>query len=266
MLYFVSTPIGNLKDISYRAVEVLSSVDVIACEDTRTSLKLLNRYEIKKKLVAYHKFNEKEECEKLIAMLNDGLNVAVISDAGTPLVSDPGNLLSEELTERHIPYTVVPGATAFTSALVLSGLSTSAFSFIGFLPEKKKDAEKLLTPYKDLPSTLIFYSAPHDLKQTLSVLFANLGDRKVAIVKEITKIHESVEHTTLATGTAEEEPRGEYVIVVEGGILKENPLNSLSIEEQIALYVADGLSKMDAVKKVAKERGLKKSEVYKYTI
>lgn len=266
MLYFVSTPIGNLKDISFRAIEVLSDADVIACEDTRTSLKLLNRYDIKKKLVAYHKFNEKEECEKIIAMLGEGLNVAVISDAGTPLVSDPGNVLTEELTNRGIPYTVIPGATAFTSALVLSGLPTSAFSFIGFIPDKKKDAEKLLEPYKNLPSTLIFYSAPHDLKKTLSILNDNLGDRRASIVKEITKLHESVEHTTLAQGTAEDEPRGEYVIVVEGGEVKENPLNALPVEEQIALYVADGLSKMDAVKKVAKERGLKKSEVYKYTI
>ena len=266
MLYFVSTPIGNLKDISFRAIEVLMSVDVIACEDTRTSLKLLNHYKIKKKLVAYHKFNEKEECEKLIDMLSDGLNVAVISDAGTPLISDPGNILSDELTKKQIPYTVIPGATAFTSALVLSGLSTSFFSFIGFLPERKKDAEKFLIPYKNLPSTLIFYSAPHDLKQTISILYNSLENRKISIVKEITKIHESVEHTTLAIGTTEEEPRGEYVIVVEGGIMKENPLNALSIEEQIALYISDGLSKMDAVKKVAKERGIKKSEVYKYTI
>ena len=153
MLYFVSTPIGNLKDISYRAVEVLSSVDVIACEDTRTSHKLLNRYDIKKRLVAYHKFNEKTECEKIIAMIEDGLNVAVISDAGTPLVSDPGNALAKELHARGIAYTVVPGATAFTSALLLSGLDSDRFSFIGFLPEKKNEAEKLLEPYINLPST-----------------------------------------------------------------------------------------------------------------
>ena len=266
MLYFVSTPIGNLKDISYRAVETLSSVDVIACEDTRTSLKLLNRYDIKKRLVAYHKFNEQTECEKIISMLEEGLNVAVISDAGTPLVSDPGNVLAKELHARGISYTVVPGATAFTSALLLSGMNSDRFSFIGFLPEKKNDAEKLLTPYVNLPSTLIFYSAPHDLKKTLSRLYEILGDREAAIVKEITKIHENVERIRLSQGTAEEEPRGEYVIVVEGGEQKENPLNALSIEKQIELYVADGLSKMEAVKKVAKERGLKKSDVYKYTI
>lgn len=266
MLYFVSTPIGNLKDISYRAVEVLSSVDVIACEDTRTSLKLLNRYDIKKRLVAYHKFNEKTECEKIIAMIEDGLNVAVISDAGTPLVSDPGNALAKELHARGIAYTVVPGATAFTSALLLSGLDSDRFSFIGFLPEKKNEAEKLLAPYINLPSTLIFYSAPHDLKKTISRLCEILGDREAAIVKEITKIHESVERIKLSQGTSEEEPRGEYVIVVEGGKTQANPLNTLSIEEQIDLYVADGLTKMEAVKKVAKERGLKKSEVYKYTI
>ena len=258
MLYFVATPIGNLQDMSLRAIETLKSVDVIACEDTRTSLKLLNKYDIKKRLVAYHKFNEKSECEKIIAMLGEGLDVAVISDAG--------NVLTEELSLKGIPYTVVPGATAFASALVLSGLSTDRFSFVGFLPEKKGDAEKLLAAYKNLPSTLIFYSAPHDLKKTISRLYETLGDRDAAIVKEITKIHENVERIKLSEGTKEEEPRGEYVIVVEGGKAEENPLNSLSVEEQINLYIADGLSKMDAVKKVAKERGLKKSDVYKYTI
>lgn len=266
MLYFVATPIGNLQDMSLRAIETLKSVDVIACEDTRTSLKLLNKYDIKKRLVAYHKFNEKSECEKIIAMLGEGLDVAVISDAGMPLVSDPGNVLTEELSLKGIPYTVVPGATAFASALVLSGLSTDRFSFVGFLPEKKGDAEKLLAAYKNLPSTLIFYSAPHDLKKTISRLYETLGDRDAAIVKEITKIHENVERIKLSEGTKEEEPRGEYVIVVEGGKAEENPLNSLSVEEHINLYIADGLSKMDAVKKVAKERGLKKSDVYKYTI
>lgn len=264
MLYFVSTPIGNLKDISYRAIETLNAADVIACEDTRTTLKLLNRYDIKKRLIAYHKFNEKSECEKIIAMAEEGLNVAVVSDAGTPLVSDPGNELSRELTRRGIKYTVVPGATAFTSALVLSGLDADRFSFIGFLPEKKSEAEKLLEPYKNLPSTLIFYSAPHDLKKTITRLYEILGEREAAVVKEITKIHERVERIKLSQGTTEEEPRGEYVVVVEGGKPRENPLNALPIESQVEAYIADGLSKMDAIKKVAKERGLKKSDVYGY--
>ena len=266
MLYFVSTPIGNLKDISYRAIEVLQSADVIACEDTRTSLKLLNAYDIKKRLIAYHKFNEKEESGKIIDLLKQGLNVAVITDAGTPLVSDPGWVLTEELIKADVEFTCVPGATAFTPALILSGMDASRFSFIGFLPEKKKDAEKLLAPYKDLPSTLIFYSAPHDLKKSITVLYEILGDRRAAAVKEITKLHERVERFNLSQGVTEENPRGEYVIVVEGGTQKQDPLNLLPVEEQIDLYISDGLSKMDAIKKVAKERGLKKSEIYKYTI
>lgn len=266
MLYLVSTPIGNLKDLSQRAVEVLSSVDVIACEDTRTSLKLLNAYGIKKRLVAYHKFNEKEESGKIIALLRDGLDVALITDAGTPLVSDPGNVLTRELIEEGLEFTTVPGATAFTSALLLSGMDSSRFSFVGFLPEKKKDVEKLLKAYVNLPSTLIFYSAPHDLKKTIELLGEFLGNRRAATVKEITKLHERVERFNLLDGYPDENPRGEYVIVVEGGVEEQNPLNTLSVEDQIAVYEADGLSKMDAVKKVAKERGLKKSDVYKYTI
>ena len=170
MLYFVSTPVGNLKDITLRALEVLKSVDLIACEDTRTSLKLLNHYEIKKPLVSYHKFNERVAGEKLIDELKSGKNVAVISDAGTPIISDPGNVLCKMLIENDLEYTVIPGATAFVPALMLSGLDASKFSFIGFLPEKKKDVEEILSKYKNLDSTLIFYCAPHDIKKTVDVL------------------------------------------------------------------------------------------------
>ena len=267
MLYFVSTPIGNLKDISYRAVEVLSSVDVIACEDTRTSLKLLNRYDIKKRLVAYHKFNEKTECEKIIAMIEDGLNVAVISDAGTPLVSDPGNALAKELHARGIPYTVVPGATAFTSALLLSGLDSDRFSFIGFLPEKKNEAEKLLEPYINLPSTLIFYSAPHDLKKTISRLYEILGDREAAIVKEITKIHEEVIRTTLCAAAekyADGGLKGEIVLIIAGA--KPEEKEQMAVEqavEEAKKFIASGDSASEAAKKAAKLSGHKKGDIYK---
>ena len=267
MLYFVSTPIGNLKDISYRAVEVLSSADVIACEDTRTSLKLLNRYDIKKRLVAYHKFNEKTECEKIIAMIEEGLNVAVISDAGTPLVSDPGNALAEELHARGIPYTVVPGATAFTSALVLSGLDSDRFSFIGFLPEKKNEAEKLLAPYINLPSTLIFYSAPHDLKKTISRLCEILGDREAAIVKEITKIHEEVIRTTLCAAAekyADGGLKGEIVLIIAGA--KPEEKEQMTVEqavEEAKKFIASGDSASEAAKKAAKLSGHKKGDIYK---
>jgi 16S rRNA (cytidine1402-2'-O)-methyltransferase len=266
MLYFVSTPVGNLKDISLRALEVLKEVDLIACEDTRTSLKLLNHYEIKKQLVSYHKFNERASGERLIADLKSGKNIAVISDAGSPVISDPGNVLTQMLTEEGIEYTVVPGATAFVPALILSGMDVQRFAFIGFIPEKKKDREELLNKYKNLDMTLIFYCAPHDLKKTIESLYECLGDRKAAAVKEITKLHESVERFNLSEGVKEENPRGEYVLIVGGGAGEENPNLSLSIEEHINLYIKQGMGKMDAVKAVAKERKLPKSEIYKYTI
>ena len=192
MLYLVSTPVGNLKDMSLRALEVLKDVDIIACEDTRTSLKLLNHYEIKKPLVSYHKFNEKVAGEKLLAELNAGKNIALITDAGTPVISDPGNILCKMLVESGVEYTVIPGATAFVPALLLSGMDAARFSFIGFLPEKKKDVEELLAGYKHLNSTLIFYCAPHDVKKTVETLHTYLGDRNACAVKEITKLHEKV--------------------------------------------------------------------------
>lgn len=263
MFYFVSTPIGNLGDISLRALEVLKSADVIACEDTRTSLKLLNRYEIKKQLIAYHKFNEISAAERLIAIHSEGKDVAVITDAGTPVISDPGNVLTKMLAERNIPFTAIPGATAFTPALILSGINASRFCFVGFLPEKKGDAAKLLKDYASLPATLVFYSAPHDLKRTVSYLYDSLGDRNAAAVKEITKLHEGVERFRLADGVKEEEPRGEYVIVVEGGEGVKASKSQLSVEEHLKKYLADGMRKTDAVKAVAKERGLPRSEVYK---
>ena len=190
MLYLVSTPVGNLKDISLRALEVLKYVDMIACEDTRPSLKLLNHYEIKKPLVAYHKFNEKVASEKLLTELKAGKNIALITDAGTPVISDPGNILCKVLVENGVEYTVIPGATAFVPALILSGMEASRFSFIGFLPEKKKDIEELLSPYKHLNSTLIFYCAPHDVKKVAETLYSYLGERNACAVKEITKLHE----------------------------------------------------------------------------
>ena len=266
MLYFVSTPVGNLKDMTFRALEVLKSVDLIACEDTRTSLKLLNHYEIKKPLVSYHKFNEKVAGEKLIEELKSGKNVAVISDAGTPVISDPGNVLCKLLIENDLEYTVIPGATAFVPALILSGMDSSKFSFIGFLPEKKKEVERILSKYKNLDSTLIFYCAPHDIKKTVEVLGLNLGDRKAVAVKEITKLHERAIRFNLLQGYPEENPKGEFVILVEGAKEEENPNLSLSIKEHINLYISQGMSNMDAVKLVAKERKLPKSEVYKHSL
>lgn len=264
MLYFVATPIGNLKDISYRAIETLKSVDAIACEDTRRSLTLLSAYDIKKPLFSYHKFNEKEAGEKIIERLKNGENIAVISDAGMPVISDPGGTLINLLKENNLEYTVVPGASACLSALVLSGLSGERFCFLGFLPEKKTERESLLVEYSEIDATLIFYCAPHDVEKDVSTLYAVLGDRKAVAVREITKIHESTETFNLKDGYTGN-VKGEFVILVEGAD-KKAFFSDLSEEEHINKYLEQGMDKKEAIKKVAKERGVSKSSLYKYTI
>ncbi len=264
MLYFVGTPIGNLKDISFRAISVLKEVDEIACEDTRHSLGLLNAYQIKKPLVSYHKFNEKEAGEKIIEKLKSGKNIAVITDAGMPVISDPGNVLVEMLVENNLEFTVVPGACAFVSALLLSGLDSSKFCFLGFLPTKSTERKDFLQKYKNLDMTLIFYSAPHDIKKDIQTIYEVFGDRRAVAVKEITKMHESAHRFSLAEGI-EGEPKGEFVLLVEGGII-ENENLKLSEKEHIELYISQGMDKKQALKQVAKERGVSKSSLYKYTV
>lgn len=264
MLYFVGTPIGNLKDISLRAIETLKSVDEIACEDTRHSLGLLNAYDIKKPLTAYHKFNEREAGEKIIEKLKSGKNIAVITDAGMPVVSDPGNILAEMLIDEGLEFTVVPGACAFVSALVLSGLDSGRFCFLGFMPTKTSERKEFLEKYKNLDVTLIFYCAPHDIKKDIESVYEVFGDRRAVAVKEITKLFECAEHFNLKDNICGE-PKGEYVLLVEGGA-KENENLKLSEKEHIELYLSQGLEKKEALKKVAKERGVSKSSLYKYTI
>ncbi len=265
MLYIVGTPIGNLKDITLRALETLQNADVVACEDTRRTLTLLNAYRIRKPLISYHKFNERESGEKIVAMLTEGKNVALVSDAGMPVVSDPGGVLIGMLLEKGLPYTVIPGPTAFVSALTLGGLDASRFCFLGFLPEKKAEKEKLLANVKDLTATLVFYCAPHDLRRTVSFLYEALGERKAVAVREITKIHESREAFLLSENFAGE-PKGEYVLLVEGAKERENPLNALSEKEHIEHYLAQGMNKKDALKAVAKDRNVPKSSLYKFTV
>ncbi len=266
MLYFVATPIGNLNDISLRALETLKSVDVIACEDTRHSIKLLNAFDIKKPLISYHKFNEKQKAEEIISLLKEGKSVAVISDAGTPVISDPGNVLTKLLSENEIEYTVIPGATAFVSALILSGLDASRFTFIGFLPEKNKDRMELLKSYKNNRETLIFYSAPHDVNGDIKSLFEAFGNRRAAAVKEITKLYETVYRFNLE-GFQIDEPKGEFVLLVEGRAESEaDDFNGLTEKEHIDLYIKRGLSKKEAIKTVAEIRGVSKNSLYKYTI
>ena len=264
MLYFVGTPIGNLKDISLRALEVLREVDEIACEDTRHSRALLNAYDIKKPLVSYHKYNERESGEKLIEKLKAGKKVALITDAGMPVISDPGNILVKMLVDNGLEFTVIPGASAFVCALVLSGLDSSRFCFLGFLPQKNKERKEFLQKYSELDLTLIFYSAPHDVNKDLESIYSVFGDRRAVAVREITKLYESVERFDLKDGL-QKEPRGEYVILVEGGRAKNENLE-LSEEEHVKLYLEKGFDKKQAIKQVAKERGVSKSSLYKYTV
>ena len=260
MLYIVGTPIGNLGELNFRAVEVLNSVDYIACEDTRTSSVLLKHYEISKPLVAYHKFNEKSMLTKIVNDLKKDKNIALISDAGMPVINDPGNLLVNELIKEDLQYTVVSGPSAFVNAFVLSGYSFP-FTFVGFLPNKKSDCKKMLAEYKNASNTLIFYLAPHDIAQTFALLKDNLGDREVCVVRELTKKFESVNFTTLQKGYDGVE-KGEFVLVVKGKE-SENPLNTLSIQEHFDHYKTQGLNKNDAIKQVAHDRKLKKDVVYK---
>ena len=264
MLYFVATPIGNLQDITARAIETLKSVDAIACEDTRRTLGLLNAFGVKKPLFSYHKFNENEVGEKIIARLKAGENIAVVSDAGMPVISDPGSVLVNKLIEKDLEFTVIPGACACVSALVLSGLPAARFCFLGFLPEKENARKEFLKKYEKLDLTLIFYSAPHDVVKDVKSIFAAYGDRRAVAVKEITKIHENVQRFDLKEGLTGE-IKGEYVILVEGATTSAER-TTLSEKEQIEKYVAEGMDKKDAVKRVAKERGVTKSSLYKYTI
>ena len=265
MVYFVATPIGNLQDISFRAIETLKSVDVIFCEDTRHTIKLLNAYEIKKPLQACHKFNEREASEKIIQAVRNGQNVAIVSDAGTPVVSDPGNIVCQTLKEAGVNYTVIPGACAFVSALILSALPADRFAFIGFLPDKTGEKKAVLEKYKDSDLTLLFHCAVQDLDKNIQAMYEVFGERKAAAVREITKLHEESVSFSLSQGYTGEK-RGEFVLVVEGAKEGESPLNALSEQEHIRHYMSAGLDKKEALKRAAKDRGVSKSDLYKYSI
>ena len=265
MIYFVATPIGNLKDISLRALDTLRAVDEIYCEDTRHTLKLLNAYEIKKPLIACHKFNEREAAEKIIASSRAGREVAIVSDAGMPVISDPGSVVCSALKEAGEKYTVIPGANAFLSALVLSALPADRFAFIGFLPDKEGERKKVLERYKDCDLTLCFHVAPQDVDRHISSMYAVFGDRRACAVREITKLHEEAVPFTLKEGLAGDK-RGEYVLVVEGAAEVENPLNALSEREHILYYIARGMDKKEALKAAARDRGVSKSELYKFGV
>ena len=265
MVTFIATPIGNLKDITLRALEGLKEADVIFCEDTRHTLKLLNAYDIKKPLRACHKFNEREAAEKIIEAAKKGERVAVVSDAGTPVVSDPGNAVCQALREAGVPYTLLPGACAFIAALVLSALPADRFAFVGFLPDKQSEKKSVLEKYKDVDFTLAFHSAPQDVDKDIKAMYEVFGDRNAAAVREITKIHEETVRFRLSEGL-DGEKRGEYVLLVEGAKAGECPLNALSEKEHIQHYMAAGLDKKEALKRAAKDRGVSKSELYPFSV
>ncbi|MBR2970560.1 MAG: 16S rRNA (cytidine(1402)-2'-O)-methyltransferase [Clostridia bacterium] len=263
MLYIVGTPIGNIKEITLRAIEVLNAVDFIAAEDTRRTAILLNEYDIKKPMISYQKFNERASAQKLIEILGEGKDVALVSDAGMPLISDPGQLLTQELIKNNLAYTVVGGPCALIDALLLSGLDASRFCMLGFLPEKKSDRDKLLTGYSDVKCTLIFYSSVHNVDKDLGYLYDAYGSRSVAVVREISKLYEEVVRGKLGD-VLEFVRKGEFVLVVEGA--PERDYSELSVLEHYEMYVRNGLSKKDAIKKVASDRNVSKSEIYQIVV
>lgn len=274
-LYLVPTPIGNLKDITLRALEVLKQVDLIAAEDTRQSLKLLNHFNIKKPLISYHKHNEQGKSENLIDKLKEGKNIALVSDAGTPGISDPGAVIVSKCIEENIDFEVLTGANAVTTALVYSGMDTTKFIFRGFISRDNKERKNMMEELKNRKETLIFYEAPHRLKNTLEFLKSNLGNRKISICRELTKMHEEILRLNLSEAIdyyEDKTVKGELVLVVEGKDEKEimdeemSEWKDLGIDEHIKMYIEGGLNKKEAIKKVAKDRNLPKSEIYKYSI
>ena len=274
-LYLVATPIGNLADISERAIKVLSEADFIAAEDTRNSLKLLSALGIKNELVSYHEHNKKASGERLLARLLAGESCALITDAGMPAISDPGEDIVALCTEAGITVSVIPGACAAVSALSVSGLGTRRFAFEGFLSANKSERKRQLEKVKNDDRTLIFYEAPHKLRATVSDMAEVFGEmRKISFCRELTKLNEEIKRTTLGEAVAfysANEPRGEYVLIVEGfvgEVIDEGvqQMLSLSPEEHVAKYEAEGMARMDAIKRAAKDRGMSKSELYKFAI
>ncbi|WP_288480675.1 16S rRNA (cytidine(1402)-2'-O)-methyltransferase [uncultured Clostridium sp.] len=273
-LYLVPTPIGNLKDITLRALEILKEADVIAAEDTRQTLKLLNHFDIKKTLISYHMHNEQGKSEEIINRLKNGDKIALVSDAGMPGISDPGSIIIKKCVEDGIEFEVLPGATAFATALIYSALDSSAFAFRGFISRENKERNKLIEEIKEMKETLIFYEAPHRLISTLTFLQESLGNREMAACRELTKLHEEIKRGRISEVKEhflENQPRGEFVLVVSGKTEEEfekekmEEWEHLTIEDHIRKYINDGFSKKDAIKMVAKDRKEPKSVIYKYS-
>ena len=271
-LYLCATPIGNLGDITERVLRTLREVDLIAAEDTRNTLRLLNHFEIKKPLTSYHEYNKYDKADELIAKLRRGATIALVTDAGTPAISDPGEVIAAKCIEQGIRVTSLPGACALITALTMSGMSARRFCFEGFLPTDKKERRHILTQLQTEERTTILYEAPHHLRATLQELRDNLGDRKITLCRELTKRFEEALPTTLEGAIAhysENEPRGEYVLVLAGADRaqleeeRRRSFDEMSLEEHMEMYTAQGLSRKEAMKKVAADRGVSKRDIYK---
>ena len=274
-LYLVATPIGNLEDMTFRAVRILKEADLIAAEDTRNSIKLLNHFEIHTPMTSYHEHNKYEKADELIKKLEEGKNIAVITDAGTPGISDPGEVLVIKCHEKGISVTSVPGACAAVNALIISGQPAGRFAFEAFLPTDKKERRRVLDELKEESRTIVLYEAPHRLLKTITELCEELGNRDATVLRELTKKHETVfksELFKLREYYAENEPKGECVIVIRGKSFEEKDAElrknweNMSVKEHLEYYINQGMDKKEAAKKVASDRNVSKREIYKYTI
>ena len=273
MLYLCATPIGNLEDITYRVLRILKEVDLIAAEDTRNSIKLLNHFEIKTPMTSYHEYNKYEKGRKLVEKLLEGQNIALITDAGTPGISDPGEELVKMCYEAGVPVTSLPGAAACITALTISGLSTRRFAFEAFLPSDKKEREQILKELEHETRTMILYEAPHRLVKTLKLLLEHLGNRKITVCRELTKKHETAFAATLEEAVTYYEantPKGECVLVLAGKSREQmqeeerKQWEEMTIEEHMEVYLKQGMDKKTAMKAVAKDRGVSKRDIYQY--
>lgn len=271
MLYICATPIGNLEDITLRTLRILKEVDLIAAEDTRNSIRLLNHFEIKTPMTSYHEFNKYDKAKVLVEKMKQGMDIALITDAGTPAISDPGEELVKQCHEAGIEVTSLPGPSAFVTALTISGRETRRFCFEAFLPYDKRERADVLEELKKETRTILVYEAPHKLKKTLKDLYETLGNRKISLCRELTKKHETNFRTTLEQAISyyeQEEPRGEYVLVIEGlnrEFLKQERQQeffSMTIKEHMDQYIQQGLDRKNAMKAVAKDRGVGKREIY----
>lgn len=272
VLYVVGTPIGNLKDITLRAIETLQNVDIILAEDTRQTLKLLNHLNIEKHMISYHRHNEQDKVNLVVSLLDEGKNIALVSDAGMPIISDPGQGLVRYLVENNYKIEVIPGVTALITAIVRSGMDSTRFTFEGFLSVSKKQRIKRLNELKDEIRTMIFYEAPHKILYTLRDMYEVLGERNICICRELTKIHEEYVNTTFKEAIEKIEKdgiKGEIVLIVEGKseieleMKKKEELKEINPVELVKKYMDEGMDKKDAIKKAAKELGVNKNEVYK---